>query len=305
MKNNRSLSAYLIIILLLSSIFISAMLVFKQYGAFLAQGYMLLPAIAAFLTRIFFDPRKFSDANLRLGRWSDYLKFWITSLGISALTFLVYTLFGAGEWDLSGQAFLDRMAAQFLALGQDMNTATPAGMTPQMMLWLYFWGGLTIFNIVPGVITGFGEEFGWRGLLFPRLYAIKPWVAFIIGGLIWYVWHLPLMLVSPQPSSLQTQMLLMPVLALGSICTFTYLAYVYVKSGSVFVTAVAHITMNNAQASLSYIFEVQNMLLANIGLVMVMAIVVIILLRSGQFQIFEQYFGTHKGTRDVQEPIRT
>jgi membrane protease YdiL (CAAX protease family) len=108
------------------------------------------------------------------------------------------------------------------------------------------------------------------------------------------------MLVFSQPGSLQTQMLLMPVLALGSICTFTYLAYVYVKSGSVFVTAVAHITMNNAQASLSYIFEVQNMLFANIGLVLVMAIVIIILLRSGQFQVFEQYFAAQKGTQDIQ-----
>jgi membrane protease YdiL (CAAX protease family) len=39
---------------------------------------------------------------------------------------------------------------------------------------------------------------GWRGLLLPRLYAIRPWVAFVIGGLIWYAWHLPLNLVIPQ-----------------------------------------------------------------------------------------------------------
>jgi hypothetical protein len=35
------------------------------------------------------------------------------------------------------------------------------------MLMIYFVGGLTIFNLVPGIITGFGEEFGHRGFMFP------------------------------------------------------------------------------------------------------------------------------------------
>ena len=48
-------------------------------------------------------------------------------------------------------------------------------------------GGLTVFNILPGVVAGFGEEFGHRGFMFPQLYAIKPWIGLIIGGLIWYL----------------------------------------------------------------------------------------------------------------------
>jgi membrane protease YdiL (CAAX protease family) len=290
MKTHKSLIAYLIIIALLSGLFIVGMLAFRQYGAFLAQGYMLLPAIAAIVTRVFFDPQKFTDAHLRLGRWRDYLKFWLWGLAISALTFLVYSLSGAGVWDFSGQLFLDHLAAQFAAVGQDINTATPTGLTPQMMLWLYFFGGLTIFNLMPGLITGFGEEFGWRGLLFPRLYQLRPWAAFIIGGLIWYAWHLPLMLVVPQQIDPPSLLILLPILALGSICTHTYLAYVYVKTNSVFVTALAHITLNNAQASLSYFFDVRHMLLANMGLTLVMLMVVAFLGIAGRFKAFEQYF---------------
>lgn len=220
----------------------------------------------------------------------DYLKFWLFSLGISALVFVVYTILGAGRCDLSGQAFLEQLSEQFAATGQDLASATPAGMTPQMMLWLFFAGGLTTFNILPGLITGFGEEFGWRGLMFPRLYAIRPWLAFLVGGLIWYVWHLPLMLVAPQQNDPQTLAILIPLLAFGSICTHTYLAYVYIKTKSVFVTALAHITMNNAQASLSYLFVVNNMLLANLGLVLVMVIVVAVLAATGQFKVFREYF---------------
>jgi len=283
---HKSLLAFLIILLLLSAAFVAGMLLAGQYGAFLAQGYMLLPAVSALLTRAFFDPQRFSDANLSRGRWTDYLKYWLFSLGISALVFVVYTILGAGRWDFSGQAFLVQLSEQFAATGQDLASATPAGMTPQLMLWLFFVGGLTTFNILPGLITGFGEEFGWRGLLFPRLYAVQPWMAFLIGGLIWYAWHLPLMLVAPQQNDPQTLVVLIPLLALGSICTHTYLAYVYLKTRNIFVTALAHITMNNAQASLSYLFVVNNMLLANAGLVLVMVMVVAGLAVTGQFKVF-------------------
>jgi membrane protease YdiL (CAAX protease family) len=65
------------------------------------------------------------------------------------------------------------------------------------MLLIFFFRGLTIFNILPGIITGFGEEFGHRGFMFLLLYKIKPWVGFVGEGLIWYIWHLPLTLVIP------------------------------------------------------------------------------------------------------------
>lgn len=288
--NHKALFAYLILLAIFSSVFVVFMLLAGQHGAYLAQGYMLLPAVAAMVTRAFFDPRRFSDAQLGRGRWRDYLKYWGYSLLISLIVFIVYTLIGAGQWDFSGQAFLSRLAGQFAAAGQDLVSATPSGLTPEMMLWLFFFGGLTTFNILPGLVTGFGEEFGWRGLLFPRLYAIRPWAAFVIGGLIWYAWHLPLMLIAPQTSDPQSLVILIPLLALGSVCTYTYLAFVYVKSRSVWITALAHITMNNAQASFGYLFVVTSTMLANLGLVLVMVSVVAFLALTGQFKIFSLYF---------------
>jgi hypothetical protein len=54
-----------------------------QKGMYLAGGYMLTPAIAAIITRLFFHKQHFKDANLRLGRFKDYIKFWSYSLGIT------------------------------------------------------------------------------------------------------------------------------------------------------------------------------------------------------------------------------
>jgi len=286
---HKSLIAFLVVVSLLSAGYVVAMKLASQIGAYLAQAYMLIPALSALIVRAFFDERRFTDANLRLGRLKHYLQFWLFGLGITVLYFASYTALGAGEWDLSGSTFLANLSEQMAAVGQDMAGSLPPGMTPQTMLLIFFVGGLTVFNITPGLLTGFGEEFGWRGLMFPRMYEIRPWVAFVIGGLIWYVWHIPLGLVVPQqvwPTAREQVMLAVPM-AIGSICTFTYLAYVYVKTRSVFVTAFAHIVMNNASASLSYLFVVQNQFLANLGMVLVMMAVVGALYATGQLRIFK------------------
>ena len=177
--------------------------------------------------------------------------------------------------------------------GQNIEDTLPPGFTPRMMLWLFFIGGLTVFNIFPGLITGFGEEFGHRGFMFPLLYKIKPWVGFLVGGLLWYGWHLPLVLVAPSAIEYSTAQMLLNhlILAVGSVCTFTYLAYVYVKSRNVFVTALAHITLNNAAASFSYFVTIQNQLLANFGLTLTMLIVIAILYFRRELNIFKVSMG--------------
>jgi len=76
------------------------------------------------------------------------------------------------------------------------------------------------------------------------------------------------------------------LLMVGSLCTFAYLAYVYVKSGSVFVTSIAHIAMNNAAASLSYFVVMQNQTLANLGLTLTMMVVVAIMF-SNKMVVFD------------------
>jgi membrane protease YdiL (CAAX protease family) len=254
---------------------------------------MLTPALAALVTRGFFYRPRFSDAFLRFGRLSDYFRYWLVSLGIVAGYFASYTVLGAIKWDLSGDIFLARLAEQFAAAGQDMNASLPPGLTAKSMLLIYFIGGLTVFNILPGLITGFGEEFGHRGFMFPALYRISPWVGFLVGGLLWFGWHLPLALIIPQqtpPPPLAESILNAAALAMGSIATFIYLAYVYVKSRSVFVVSLAHIAMNNASASLSYFVALQDQFMANLGTVLVMLLVVAFLYVRGEFRVFREHF---------------
>jgi membrane protease YdiL (CAAX protease family) len=52
-----------------------------------------------------------------------------------------------------------------------------------------------VITLIVCVITAFGEEVGWRGLMYPvmqRIWGLKK--AIILSGCIWAVWHLPLVI---------------------------------------------------------------------------------------------------------------
>jgi membrane protease YdiL (CAAX protease family) len=297
----KGLISYFIILVVLCSGFIILMKILGKSGAYLAQAYMLTPAIAGIITRAFFYEKRFTDANIRFGKIRHYITFWLISLGITVLSYVLYTLLGAVIWDFTGETFLNNLQEQLSMRGQNMEDTLPKGFTPEMMLLLFTIGGLTIFNVLPGIITGFGEEFGHRGFMFPQLYKIRPWVAFIIGGIIWFIWHLPLTFVSGQEIVFNMEYFLnILILLVGSLCTFFYLAYVYVKTESVFVTAIAHIVMNNSAASFSYYVIIENQVLANLGLTLTMMIVVIILYFSGEYKKFKRYFDNMTNNKNVE-----
>ena len=271
------LIAYLILITLISGGFVVGMKMMGKTSYYLAGPYMLGPAIAAIITRLFFYEAGFKNAHLRFGKWQDYLRFWGITLGIVLLSYVVYTLFGSISWDFSGETFLLQLKEQMALSGQDIEDL-PAGFSPKTMLLLFFIGGLTLFNI-PMIIPGFGEEFGWRGLMFPLLCRVKLGTGLVVGGLIWFVWHVPLVFIMPATVdfSLWQHVCNGIVLAIGSICTFIFFAYVYAKSGTIWVAALAHAVFNNGSHSFSYFAKVENHLLANLGLTVTMLIVVGIL----------------------------
>jgi membrane protease YdiL (CAAX protease family) len=52
-------------------------------------------------------------------------------------------------------------------------------------------------NLLGAILLGFGEEFGFRGYLLPRLMELGPKRALLISGFLHGLWHLPVILLTP------------------------------------------------------------------------------------------------------------
>jgi membrane protease YdiL (CAAX protease family) len=89
-----------------------------------------------------------------------------------------------------------------------------------------------------------GEEAGWRAFMMPRLLQITRKYAFIIGGVIWSLWHWPIIAMGHNYPGYPISGNLLFILF--CIPTGYILYFFYKKSGSVFVPALMHGVLNKA-----------------------------------------------------------
>jgi membrane protease YdiL (CAAX protease family) len=133
------------------------------------------------------------------------------------------------------------------------------------------WVGMlvtTLENMMLGLVLGvfyFGEEFGWRAYLLPRLmerfsgaetgsapagnpaqasrYAVAARKAALLVGLIWGVWHWPGQFMSMKVNP--TMPVLLPLVFLASTCAVSVLlCWVTLRSGSVWPASIGHGIIN-------------------------------------------------------------
>jgi membrane protease YdiL (CAAX protease family) len=208
----------------------------------LASVYMWGPAIAHIILRIV---KKISwrDANLKLNFKAGW-PFWITGWLAPGLL----TLFGTGIFFLVFPEFFDpklTLIAEQLKMSAGNNgPIQPFNfMIMQILLALF---AAPLLNL----LATFGEEFGWRGFLVPALAKYDRKKALILSGLIWGLWHWPVILMGhnyglnypgyPWPGLLLT---LWVFISFGVL--FGWLA---LKAGSVWPAVFAHGSLNGTAA---------------------------------------------------------
>jgi membrane protease YdiL (CAAX protease family) len=90
---------------------------------------------------------------------------------------------------------------------------------------------LTFVGVPIGTLLAFGEEFGWRGYLLPKLLPLGEVKAALIVGLIWGPWHLPVLIVGlnypEQPITAVLAVFLLSATLLSLLHTRFYVASGY------------------------------------------------------------------------------
>jgi uncharacterized protein len=144
---------------------------------------MFCPGVSAILTKLVFD------RNLKGLGWKPGPAKW---LGLAYLLPILYGAVVYGITWLIGQGGFTTEAIAGQVAGLGMSDASVGQMIVVYTLFLATFAFL--MYSLPGA---FGEELGWRGFLFPELQRMTSFTtASLIGGVVWALFHLPLILFS-------------------------------------------------------------------------------------------------------------
>lgn len=200
----------------------------------------LAPAAAACIVRKWITREGFADAG-----WAPGLAHWPCYLLAVLLLFLVVATnvglshaLGTGEADFSLHRAFTALSAQ-----QHTRAAATPSFTVLAPLLL-----LQSFLVTPLL---WGEEFGWRGYLQPRVSPGRPLRAALYTGLIWGAWHYPLILVGYEyPGYPGLGLLVFPVSTILLSILFGWLRQ---KTGSIWAPSLAHAATNSIGGSLTFL----------------------------------------------------
>lgn len=152
----------------------------------LAVGYMGAPALAHILTRLL-TREGWQDLYLRpkfRQHWRYWAICWVTPALFTFAGMLIFFVLFPQYYDPSFET-VRSMMEKAAAAGQ----TTPA-MDPRMIVLLQTVTALLIAPIL-NAIPILGEEFGWRAYLQPKLMPLGGRQAMLCTGIIWGLWHAP------------------------------------------------------------------------------------------------------------------
>lgn len=201
--------------------------------------YMFFPIITALVLQAI-DKEKFNHTglvNFKI-KWSWSVA-WLLPLVMTLACILVNGLMPGVELKYNAEQLINQY---HIPEDQQEMVREQLGQLPAyLMILITLISGL-IAGITVNAIAAFGEEFGWRNYLVGALREVKFWKAALFIGIVWGIWHFPLILMGHNyPNEPQWGVLLMVVMCilLGAIEL-----YFVLKSKSMIVAAIMHGTIN-------------------------------------------------------------
>lgn len=206
-----------------------------------ATSYMFIPMIIAIaLQKLVYKEHIIEPLGIsfKLNRW--FLVAWLLPPVIAFATLGVNLLFPGIEYSPEMAGMFERLKP-VLTPEQLEQMKSQAAALPVHPIWLGLLQGL-IVGVTINAIAGFGEELGWRGFLQKELGYMGFWKSSAIIGLIWGVWHAPIILQGhnyPQHPVAGVFMMTVWTLFLSPV-----FSYVRLKAKSVIAAAIIHGSLN-------------------------------------------------------------
>ena len=219
----------------------------------IAVAMMFTPAVAAIVV-VFVVERPQHKARA-LGLWplkpaGRFIGYLVLGLIVPVALILVALPLGA----LLGVYPADFVT--FSAFQQMLDTQLATAGVAELPIPIGILVGLQLINVLFGafinLIPALGEELGWRGWLLPKLMPLGTVPALMLSGVIWGLWHSPLILLGynypAAPGWLGLTMMIGMCIVVGAV-----FGWLRLRSESVWPAALAHGAFN-AAAGFSLIF---------------------------------------------------
>ena len=216
-KTTWRIIVYLVLVFSISTVLY--VLIHRGGGLDANQAYLVFlmwtPAIAGLMTTLIFQ-RNLRGMGWKLGKPIYYLIAFLLPIIYAGLAYGVIWLSGAGDLDI-------RLL----------------GVHPARRL-------LTIltFGVMGAALLALGEEIGWRGVLVPQLAKRHTFVQVaLMSGLIWGVWHIPLIVGGGYSSGAPTWYAI-TCFMLDIVGVSFAFAWLRLRSGSIWPAVLLHATHN-------------------------------------------------------------
>jgi membrane protease YdiL (CAAX protease family) len=148
-----------------------------------ASVYMWGPALANLITRLI-TKESWQNAYLK-PQFKTSWPYWLAGWFAPGILTILGTLLFFGIFPNLYDSNLSLLRTQMEASGAALDMANPYTIIIQQTIFALLLAPLMNFTAT------FGEEFGWRGYLLPKLSALGNRKALLISGVIWGVWHWP------------------------------------------------------------------------------------------------------------------
>src|SRR5438128_1071911 len=186
------------------------------------------PAAAAIVVRKWVTREGFADAALgiRLRAWPSFLFAWTHPLVVMGGIVLLAGWLGFGWPNRSLAAALRPLFPEAKVPDLPVVVMVPALLVNALLVTPVLWG----------------EEFGWRGYLQPRIFPGQPLAAAAATGIIWGVWHYPILLMGYNyPEHRAAGLVVFPV---STVFLSVIFGWLLSRSRSIWAPSLAHASLN-------------------------------------------------------------